>query len=387
LVENILVTGASGFLGGRITERFSLCRKNVKVRALVRTPAHAVRIARLPIELVFGDLKDLSFVRKAVKGCDIIIHCAIGSYKDTIQGTKNIMKVALEYNVKKFIHISSVAVYGYSPKENIINEDCNFTSIPDDEYVRSKIDSERIAIYYYKYYDLPLIILRPTNIFGPYSRPWTINLINMLKSGSYVLIDGGDSPSNFIYVDNVVDAVELAMLNDDAIGEAFIISDNRIITWKEVFSAYARMFPHPPKLLDISSKDIEKERRREYIEILKETLTNPRKLPFVFLHLLRNNNYVKKILASDVLTMHPSLRNFLIKIGEKMPDSIKESLKNAVELYYPKMPDQNLIKIFTSKAIFSSKKAEKILGFKIRWPFEEGMKLTEMWLKYQRLIP
>jgi len=381
--KTVLITGATGFIGGRLAEHLSLSNKNVRVRALIHNPSHASRIARLPVEMVFGDITSLNSMRMAVKGCDVVVHCAIGTYEVTVRGTENIIKEALKHDIKKFIHISSVAVYGYAPKENIINEESNYTPHPDDDYCRSKIDSEKIAFYYYKNHGLPLVILRPTNIFGPYSKPWTINLINMLKQGCYVLVDGGNSPSNFLYVDNVIDAIKLAILNDDVIGEAFIISDNEQITWREVFSAYANMFPEPPKLLNISSREIKEERVRECQEIFKEVLRDPTKLPLVYQFLARNSKYIKKLLADN-----SSLRTSLIRFGSDLPDVIKDLYKYKINKpNFPKVPDDNLIKIFTSKARFSNKKAESRLGYKPRWSFEDGMKLTEKWLKYQRIIP
>jgi nucleoside-diphosphate-sugar epimerase len=118
-----LVTGASGFIGSRLAERLS-AEEGVRVRAMVRNPKKAERLRKHPLEIVQADLLDLPSLRKAIDGCDLIFHCAAlvretgdrnEFYRTNVQGTENILKVSSETGIKRFIHFSSVAVYGMNP--------------------------------------------------------------------------------------------------------------------------------------------------------------------------------------------------------------------------------------------------------------------------------
>ena len=118
-----LVTGASGFIGGRLAERLAV-EEGVHVRAMVRSPKKAERLRKLPLEIVQADLLDLPSLRKAIDGCDLVFHCAAlvretgdrnEFYQTNVEGTENILRVASDKGVRRFIHFSSVAVYGMNP--------------------------------------------------------------------------------------------------------------------------------------------------------------------------------------------------------------------------------------------------------------------------------
>jgi len=120
-----LVTGASGFIGGRLAERLAT-EEGVRVRAMVRNPKKAEQLRKLPLEIVKADLLDLSSLRKAINGCDLVFHCAAlvretgdrnEFFKTNVKGTENILKASSDAGIKKFIHFSSVAVYGLNPPD------------------------------------------------------------------------------------------------------------------------------------------------------------------------------------------------------------------------------------------------------------------------------
>src|SRR6266404_584153 len=93
--ETIFVTGATGFIGGRVCERLVLA-KTGPVRALVHSPHKAARIARLPIQLLDGNLLSSESLRSALGKAKIVIHCGLGNARGIVRGTENLLAVAAE---------------------------------------------------------------------------------------------------------------------------------------------------------------------------------------------------------------------------------------------------------------------------------------------------
>lgn len=385
--KTVAITGATGFVGGRLAERLSLSEGQIKVRGLVHDPFNAARLARLPVETAFGDVTSLDSMRKFVQGCEIVVHCAIGTPYVTVKGTENVIRAALEHNVKKFVHISSTAIYGYSPSSSEVrNEKPDYRAI-GDAYCDSKIRSEKMAFYFHRAKKLPLVVIRPANIFGPYSKPWTIRPIDMLKSGCYVLIDGGNSPSNMVYIDNVIDAIQLAITHDNAIGHALTITNNEPTTWKEFFAAYANMFAPPLPLLNLQLKEVKIERANQLRECLKEILLNPNKLPPLF-PIISHDSELIKSLSSLIIKSIP--RSQAVKLISRLPEAIKTRYtrisKEKSIPGFSRVPDDNFVKLFTSQVQFPIRNAIEIIGYRPRVSFERGMGLTKKWLDYQRLL-
>jgi nucleoside-diphosphate-sugar epimerase len=164
--KKVLVTGATGFIGGRLTELLTT-EDGVKVRALARAPSKAGRLASSGVEIVQGDLTDPASLQRAIEGCQIVFHCAAlmhdaeatpeGFRQVNVEGARHMLDAALETGVERFIHISSIAVYGISPKEGTTETDpVQPTGIA---YADSKIEVEQFAFKYYAERDLPLIFL------------------------------------------------------------------------------------------------------------------------------------------------------------------------------------------------------------------------------------
>lgn len=384
--KTVLITGATGFVGGRLAERLLLSNRKIRVHGLVHNSFNAVRLARLPAETMVGDMTSLAQVREMMHGCDIVVHCAVGTPYATVKGTENVLKAASECGIEKFIHISSFAVFGYRPSFGVQGSERITYEHTGDSYCDSKIDSERIAFHYCDTKKLPLVVLRPPNIFGPYSKPYTIKPINMLKRKCYVLINGGNSPSNAVYVDNVIDAIELAITADNAVGKAFLISDDRVVTWREFFSAYASMFNSSPPLLNLALEDIAMERARQHGAVLSQALSNPREISNSAQALARESKFLSSI--ASTISKEPvrkqlgkAISHFPKTIMKKTADGVSENSTGS-----SRIPTNGLVKIFTARVQFSIKDAKEVLGYKPTVTFEEGMKLTEGWLKFQRLL-
>ena len=110
----VLVTGAAGFIGTRTCELLAL-REGLDVRALVHNPANASRVARLPIELVAGDIRREADVQRAVRGCQAVVHAAYGTawgdkraiVDTTVGGTRRLVEAAAAEGISSFVHLGT----------------------------------------------------------------------------------------------------------------------------------------------------------------------------------------------------------------------------------------------------------------------------------------
>jgi len=387
----VLVTGATGFVGGRLAERLVL-ERGANLKALIHrlsSPGLA-RLARLPVEIIQGDVLDISSLLEAASDCKIIIHLAYGKQKVTEKGTENVLKAAVQSQVDKVIHFSSSVVHGRNPPKKVISETAPFQS-DGDLYSKGKIAAEKKVWKYHQKYGLPVVVFRPSIIYGPYNRTWTIQPVEKIKSNSLILIDDGMGLANIIYIDNLIDAIFLAIENDDSSGEAFLISDDDELTWVDFYRAYASMIPDAPPLKSVSINQLEKLRKQEKIHNFKKTLWSPVTIMKLIGISTAKDPEIKKELRNIPLIRY---------IPSKLPNQFKDKIRK----YYNRdnfsanyrdrnkntdladIPNELMVKLYTSNTHFSNKKAKQKLGYKQRIGFEEAMKLTEEWLKYQRLI-
>ncbi len=249
----VLVTGATGFIGGRLAERLAI-QEHATVRALVRNPDGADLLKSQGVEVVAGDLTDPESIEQAVTDCEAVFHCAAlihdatatqeGFRRVNVEGTRKMLAAAARAQVNRFIHLSSIGVYGVNPlrgtRETDPHQPCG------DPYCDSKIEAEQVVLDVAEQTQLPVVVIRPANVYGPRSSFWTVALFEMIKAGHLRLIDGGSGMANHVYIDNLVDGIVLAAQSGRAPGEAFIISDGVNTTWKEFLGYYTQMLGIAP---------------------------------------------------------------------------------------------------------------------------------------------
>lgn len=240
----VLVTGAGGFLGCRTVECLHLGGA-WDVRALVRRPGSAARLARFPVDIMLGDVTSASDMAAAVKDCDAVVHCAVGTgwppevaFRVTVEGTRQTAEAALATGVRRFVHISSMAVHGNRVPPQLV-ESSPLNPGTGAGYGRAKYLAER-AVMDAAARGLRAISLRPARIYGPFSRTFTVRPLQALREGRLVLSGDADSPSNMVFVDNVVEAI-LKALNapDSECGEAFLINDPDQLSWRAFYEYFA----------------------------------------------------------------------------------------------------------------------------------------------------
>jgi 2-alkyl-3-oxoalkanoate reductase len=241
-----LVTGAAGFLGSSLVAR--LAAEGFAVRALVRDPARAHHLEAEGVEVVAGDLKNGESLRPAVEGIDTVFHAGAATRGDwqeyeqsTIEGTERILALSQAAGVRKFIHISSVAVYrafGLAPNA-IIDESFPLEPLARQvgPYAHSKVEAEKKVLRYAKQ-GLPVVIVRPGLIYGPRSRVLFPHLGFPVKGKLFITIGSGRNLLPFTYIENTIDAILLAAAGDEGAGQAYNIVDEQEITVQDYLGRF-----------------------------------------------------------------------------------------------------------------------------------------------------
>jgi nucleoside-diphosphate-sugar epimerase len=233
-----LITGASGFIGGRLAVR--LVRDGWQVRCLVRPTSDISRLEGLDVEIVVGDLQDPESLVPAVDGCRVVFHC--GAFvsdwatvdeiaRVNVRGTQNAVTAAVAGPVERFIHFSTTDVYGYRGGEMIDESYAGWRF--SNWYAQTKLTAERTIWRVHEDRGLAAVILRPATVYGPRSREVVGEIARALRKDSMLLIDGGRAVAGLVYVENLVDAAVLAARHDAAVGQAFNVTDGLEVTWRQ----------------------------------------------------------------------------------------------------------------------------------------------------------
>ena len=238
----VFVTGASGFVGSHLVER--LIRQGAAVRALVRPTSQIGHLRGLDIDWLDGDLGDSEKLKRGMDGCDVVYHCAAatnGSWSDyleaTIRGTDRLLAAAAAVAVKRFVYLSSLSVYGVSQFKDHewVTEDAPYEPYPEQrgDYTRSKIEAEKLVLEYGRERGLPITILRPGTIYGPRGKVFFPQVGYALKNKIFLIIGPGNHLLPLAYVENVVDAICLAGICEEAVGQIYNIVDDSKITQQQ----------------------------------------------------------------------------------------------------------------------------------------------------------
>ena len=377
--EKFLVTGATGFIGGRVCERLVQAGAS-DVRALVHSPHRAARIARLPIRLFPGSLLDPSSLKTAVEGTTCIVHCGLAHARGIYKGTENLLQAAKANGNKKFVHMSTAAVYGLTPPPGSEVESAALKKTGDN-YCDNKARAERIVLQYARK-GVPAVILRPSIVYGPYSA-WNLRPIPELREGRAVLIDGGIGACNTTYVDNLVDAIFLALENDRANGQAFFITDGEKITWGDFLRAHARMMGLDPALPEISSTEL-RELYGKHPGLIAGSIRGMARA-------IRSKEF--RAVLMQVPVFEKGLKATWEWL-ESLPEVKRQQIRSRFGVPRRRFAatamlqaqDEVTFQTQTASVFFSIQKARDILGYSPRITFQEGMHRVEQWLRFANQI-
>lgn len=263
-MKTALVTGADGFIGSHLTE--DLVRRGYAVKALSQYNSFNYwgwledTDCLSDIEVLQGDVRDPHYCKTITKDVDVVFHLAAliaipysyvapDSYVDTnVRGTLNICQAALENGVSRVLHTSTSEVYGTAQYVPI---DEKHPLQPQSPYSASKIGADAIASSFHSAFELPLVVVRPFNTYGPRqsSRAVIPTIITQIASGAHDIKLGDLSPTrDFNYVaDTCRGFIELAEC-DAAIGEVVNIGSNAEISIGETLALIGELMNADPQI-------------------------------------------------------------------------------------------------------------------------------------------
>jgi nucleoside-diphosphate-sugar epimerase len=240
----VLVTGASGFLGGHVAEVLSA--RGEHVRALVRKTSNRKHLAKLAgVELFEGSVEQVERVREAVEGVDAIVHCAgIVKARSTdeffavnVGGTSNLIEAARKRGktLRRFVQVSSLEACGPSSDGAPVPPD---QESPVTAYGRSKLAAEKVVLSARD--EMSVVILRPAAIYGPRDVE-ILDAFKSVKRGLFPVINGGRSKTIFVYATDCAEACVRAIDADVPSGRTYFVDDGcGAIDMRQMFADFER---------------------------------------------------------------------------------------------------------------------------------------------------
>ena len=260
-MKNVLVTGADGFIGSHLVELLLNEGYNVRALSVYNSFNYWGWLEGMhhpSLEVVCGDVRDANFCREIMKGCDPVLHLAAliaipysyvapDSYVDTnIKGTLNICQAAKDLGVERVIVTSTSEVYGTAQYVPI---DEKHPKQPQSPYSATKIGADAMAMSFYNAFELPVVIVRPFNTYGPRQSARAIipTIITQIANGATEIKLGDLTPTrdfNFVK-DTCRGFIQLADC-DEAIGQEVNVCSNYEISMRDTLNLIA----------DIMGKDV-----------------------------------------------------------------------------------------------------------------------------------
>jgi NAD dependent epimerase/dehydratase len=275
--KRVLVTGADGFIGSHLVEH--LLRAGAQVKALAQYNSFNFWgwLEEIPslsqIEVETGDIRDSHFCLTLAKNVDVLFHLAAlipipysyrapESYVETnIKGTLNLCQAALHGGAEKFIHLSTSEVYGTA---QYIPMDEKHPLQAQSPYSASKIGADAIATSFYSSFQLPVILARPFNVYGPRQSARAIipTIISQIAAGEKeVKLGELTTTRDFTFIDDTCRGLLAVASLDGGHGEVFNIGSNQEISIgalfhliAEIMSSDAGIATDPARLRPVDSE-------------------------------------------------------------------------------------------------------------------------------------
>lgn len=345
----VLVTGAGGFIGGRIVEVLHTLGRG-PVRAGVRRWSSAARIGRLPVEIVRADVTEPRQLAGAIDGVRAVVHCAVGPRPVIVGGTETLLEAARKAGLDRVVHLSTIDVYGSATGELDEESPLSYSGKP---YGDAKIDAER-ACRASTEKGLPVTILRPSLVYGPFSESWTMEWARRLQAPPWMLAEedcGGTC--NLVYVDDLVGAILAALERRPPPVGAFNVNGPDRPTWNEYFHALNDSLDLPP-------------------------LRPPRPA-------------ASRLSARAMQPVRSTAKLLLRRFDRQIMavyqrSALAKQMMQGAEGVIARTPTPAELEMTRRRVSYAIEKAERHLGWRPRFALSRGLELTTAWLRHHGYV-
>ncbi len=255
----VLVTGASGFVGGALCAHLAVEGHAVigAVRSMLQKPLPGVEYRNV------SDMSVGANWREALAGINVVVHCAarvhvmneasvdpLAAFREVnVKGTACLAEQAVDSGVKRFVYISSIKVNGEATSEHPFKADD--TPAPEDPYGISKWEAEQVLWEIAEKTGLEVVIIRPPLIYGPGVRANFLRLMQGVMSGVPLPLGAINNRRSMVALDNLVDLIKNCLNNPQAINQTFLISDGDDLSTKTLFQRTAVALGRPARLISV----------------------------------------------------------------------------------------------------------------------------------------
>lgn len=229
-MKRVVVFGASGFVGAELCER--LQGKGDTIVPVVHSAGNAWRLARHGLDLRMIDLVSGDGLNEVLTGADVVVNCTRGDNAVMLRGLDNLLRACRKAGVARFVHLSSVMVYGEPPAAE--TELSPLPPLSLDSYGGLKQRQDKMVAAAAKK-GLSSVILIPPNISGPYSY-YLSGILNALRDNRFRLLEGETPPVSLVDVRNLCHAIELAMTADAGGDGRYFITDDETVSWEDLIA-------------------------------------------------------------------------------------------------------------------------------------------------------
>jgi nucleoside-diphosphate-sugar epimerase len=237
--RRVFITGALGFIGRRLAERYRAAGADV-VGVDVRADDAAGVVA--------GDLTQPGAWQDAASEAELVIHTAAlvgmhgdedASWRINVAGTRNTLDAAARGAARRFVHCSSIVVFGFDFRGTVDERHpVRPNGVP---YVDTKVASEQVVLQAHAAAEVECTVVRPGDVYGPGSHFWTATPVREMRARRLVLPAMGRGLISPVYVDDLLAGVMLAGSRPEAAGQVFTLTGERSVETRDFFGRYARM--------------------------------------------------------------------------------------------------------------------------------------------------
>ena len=242
---NVLITGGTGFIGSRLALRCLNDGHAVRVFGQQNNEAERKNkddIEREGAQVILGSMTDKDLIDEVTQGIDVVFHLAAAQHEANVPdhvfrdvnvtGTKNLLDMCLKAGVKRFVHGSTIGVYGNFDGRIDEESPCN----PENIYGVTKLEGEKLVLSYKD--KIPLVIIRISETYGPGDRR-LLKLFKVINKNAFFMIGSGKNLHQLIFVDDLISGMLNATDSEKAVGEIILLVGKEPITTNDMVKTIA----------------------------------------------------------------------------------------------------------------------------------------------------